>query len=625
MKKSLLFILITQAYAQEALHLAKSDGLKMPYHFEPPPIISPQTDLTTPLENEYRDTPFWGVNPSVAQEVSGVVSRPVQVQLYLSGIGSSQRALFRQRWSQFYAVGQLFHGQLNDFEDANGRKVKAGYKRNGQVLSFGYVPNAHQEYRIGFIRDRIDDDKQARHPQGMDAILTQRQVWNAMIRLGAQDQSQTFNFNVRHVDLKRRADNFKFNPNAPQKVKMVVERQFLDLQGDYRHHWNAQHQSQIGVIYQRDKHHAERFGINPAGMEMKNAFRFPDIHSKRLVIFYDHFYQPNPEFKMSFGINYDWLSANPKDKNTLLMGGYSANGLWQSTYGQSVTHPLKTKGLSAFVAYDWMPSAQQKYTLTFSNIIRHPHNVERFHALSGQNGLGWVGNPFLKPERHRKVALSADIQGNGWKDYGKIQNGETSASWRVNGEIYYDRVDNFISLNRGGMGRNTTTHNTDANIYGLKLNVAKNLTPNLSARLALAYQHAENSQWKRPVYHVRPFTADVGIDWRDYASFGSYHMGLHGRYVAKSKRLDSDFRTGQGLDDPRHYQQYFVANLHAGIQTKNRLAITLGVDNLFNRQYYAFNEFPHTGPHFYQLPNGSVPSHAPAPERTYWLGIHFNF
>nr|WP_306292578.1 TonB-dependent receptor [Cardiobacterium hominis] len=74
---------------------------------------------------------------------------------------------------------------------------------------------------------------------------------------------------------------------------------------------------------------------------------------------------------------------------------------------------------------------------------------------------------------------------------------------------------------------------------------------------------------------------------------------------------------GLGFDNPLHYQSYATVNLYASLQTRDRFAVSLGIDNLLDRKYHAYNEQPHVA--------ALSPSAVAAPERTYWLGFSFNF
>ena len=133
----------------------------------------------------------------------------------------------------------------------------------------------------------------------------------------------------------------------------------------------------------------------------------------------------------------------------------------------------------------------------------------------------------------------------------------------------------------------------------------------------MRYQYGENNGDHRPLYNVRPFSADLALDWQDYASFGSYNLGANLHYAHKSTRLDSDKTKGLGFDNPLHYQSYATVNLYASLQTRDRFAVSLGIDNLLDRKYHAYNEQPHVA--------ALSPNAVAAPERTYWLGFSFNF
>ena len=55
----------------------------------------------------------------------------------------------------------------------------------------------------------------------------------------------------------------------------------------------------------------------------------------------------------------------------------------------------------------------------------------------------------------------------------------------------------------------------------------------------------------------------------------------------------------------------------ASRKTRDRFAVSVGIDNLLDRKYHAYNEQPHVA--------ALSPAAVAAPERTYWLGFSFNF
>lgn len=610
---------VSAAMAEEALNLASAEQYSMQLSFAPPPIITPQTDFLQPQELQFDYLPAWS-HVGVAQDVAGNIERPFHAAASVSPHGNTQRMLYRQRGANAYVVAQAYRQELKDYQDGDGNSVNAGYKRDGQMLMFGFVPDSNQEYRLGAIRDNIRDDKQPQH--NIDALDTRRRVFTAGARIGAQDQSNTFNFNIRHVDLARSASNFDLrtpaNPN--QRIKMEIDRQRLFLDADYRLQYD-EHRSQFGLKYEHDEHQAERFLINPMGAALRNAFRFPDVHSERFHIFYDHIWQIAPEHRLSAGISYDHLTADPRARNTATATP-APNNVWFMHYGKRVDDKLTTDGVGVAVAYEFAPNEQHKYRIALDSLIRQPNNTERFHALVGQNGLGWIGNPFLEPERHNRLSLSGQWQGSAWRDYGKIAGGDAAEAWQIKASIDYDKVNNFITLDRirrpaMPLNGNIISRNVDATLIGAELEAAKSFSHNLAARAKIRYQYGENDSDKRPLYNVRPLTTDVALDWRDYTAFGSYNLGANLHYAHKSKRLDSNRATGLGFDNPKHYQSYAAVNLYGGLQWNDRFALSAGVNNLFDRQYYAFNEQPHVA--------AQRPIAVAAPERTFWLGFNFNF
>ncbi|MDU8924609.1 hypothetical protein RYD26_06755 [Pasteurellaceae bacterium LIM206] len=268
---------VVQADEQD---IASADQYHMQFNFRPPSMITPKTNLTSPAENQFDYQRPW-IDASAAQDVVSN-KRQLQINTQFSSHSNLQRALYRYRDTNYHLTAQAYRMHLDDYKDGDGNKVNAGYTRSGQLLMLGYLPTQWQEYRLGIVHDRIDDDKQPQYQ--MDSAYTRRIVLTANARLGARDQSNTFNLDVRHISLDRRNNNFENRTVSGTQAQMQIERDMLNIRADYRYKYGA-HTSQFGVKYDNDTHLAARSIRMPNGSLARNAYRFPDIHSKHWHIF----------------------------------------------------------------------------------------------------------------------------------------------------------------------------------------------------------------------------------------------------------------------------------------------------------------------------------------------------
>ena len=95
---------IAGAHAEKATDLATADAYHMQYNFGPPPVITPQTDINAPLENQFDYARPW-LDPNVANDVAGSTTRPLQLGAQIGSHGDSERALLRLRGSNGYLIG----------------------------------------------------------------------------------------------------------------------------------------------------------------------------------------------------------------------------------------------------------------------------------------------------------------------------------------------------------------------------------------------------------------------------------------------------------------------------------------------------------------------------------------
>ena len=116
---------------------------------------------------------------------------------------------------------------------------------------------------------------------------------------------------------------------------------------------------------------------------------------------------------------------------------------------------------------------------------------------------------------------------------------------------------------------------------------------------------------------MRPFEANLQLDYRDYASFGSFNLGTALRYVAKQTRGDFDKSTGFGIDLKEAAKSFTTMDIYSGIEFKNKVGIRLGVNNIFDKKYTEFISGAHVG--------ALAPNLVNAPGRTFWLSVHASF
>ncbi len=634
--RSLLFISCGLAMTAMAEPVFPIDPQQYGMHkaFGPPAPITPKTVLTATPENQF-DNAHRENYPNVVNKINDRMDKPFHLTLGQYGNSTYAGALWRQREANYYIIGDVNYTKAGNYKDGDGKTVNFGYDRKGAALVLGVLPSMKSEHRLTVVYDDIDNDKQPQHV--MDAVNTRRLIGKYNGRFGAVDNSNTVNVELKAIDVKRNANNFDLRPLPPspkaKKILMDVERQKYSADVHYSFKFNDQHHSSIGVRYQDDTHDAKRFAKmkTPKGvMKMQNGYRFPDVKTQTTSLYASHEWKPAPHHSLKGALDYTWQTADPQGANKMFVAGknpktgkpikLSSAGLWQAYYGKKLDGDIDHSGLSGKLRYTFSPSKNIEIYDEFASLYRMPENPERFAVLPAPSGKGWATNPWIKPERENRLTVGMKLSGDGWSGYQQTKQDDYASAWQVTGEVFYADVDDFITLDRyrgkkAPLKNNIISKNVDAELAGVNLQYQQNWTQNLSTSIGAEYRYGKNKTDNRPLYQVAPLEANASIDWQGYFDGGSYSIGSRVRYQKQQNRRDDDVRTGLGIDNAT--DDFTTVDIYGGVEWKNNIGVSLGIDNVFDKQYAEYM----TGNHVEAI----GPKVVNAPERTVWLRVNAAF
>lgn len=586
---------------------------------------TPMNILTLEPENQFDK---WADIPWLATDTIGAsMARKGFLQAGQFGNNSILSGFWRQKEAKWYLIGGFHWQKARKYDDGDGHEVNFGYDRNGQFIVLGAVPRPWIDAKVALIRDSLENDKQPHFV--MDPKETRRIVARAEARIGKPDNTQTVNVSVKNINLKRRAGNFYLRPTEPgqPKIRMAVDRNITDFDVNFNKAFEGGHFARAGITYAFDDMVAKRFAVTPA-KDIHNAFKMPDVEQHSVKLYGGYTYTFNPMHKIAVGLAWDWNSADPKEKNHVFQGGFpSPNMLYKKYYGKMVDKAVEKNGISGKIRYTLsLDKGTKNIFVEGKSLMRIGDNNERFSSVPGPNGMSTVGNPFIKPERHNKIELGANLKGQGWGGYMKPKADDFLHSWNLTASLWYDSVSDMIIYDRarsqsgivqGLYTGDVINRNVDAVVAGASLNYKHNLSNKLAIRIGTEYMYGENTTDKRPLYQIRPWTSHVGFDYQDYFKYGSWSAGMVARYIAKQDRLDDNPLTGLGTDLKEAAKAHTVLDAHFAIQFRNRFGVSFGVDNILNEKYADFLN----GKHIDSIATSLVY----APGRTFWGRIHFNF
>ena len=598
--------------------LADPDEIRPIKTFSPPKPIAPTAAQGYFPENQFDRTDR--SNHYFVTENIDQAFRPLKANSGFYGKSFYNSVTAQARGAKVYGVANLNHTKANGYKDGGGRDTDWKYSRFNQALVLGFVPSENQEYRLTYLHDDINDDRQ---PQFVnDALDTERHISKLNARWGNADLSNTVSAEAGIIKLKRRADNYSLRQNnTPQQMFVELDRKVYDFSLKHDADFGKFHNN-AAVSYRNDSQNGERNAHTPM-RDFLNGYRFADVHIDRWRIADTLSYKFDDRHKLGLGLSYELNEADIR-KNTaqpenLMKPGFpfpSSQQIWKTHYGYDFNGKVRRHALSGELKYDFTPSETQKYSVSLAHLERIGDNTERFNSLTAI-----AGNPLLKTEKHNRIKLTADSRNDYYNGY---MNSLAGAGWNVGGTLVADKVKDLIIFDRArgqrgisSNGGGIITRNVDVRLFTAQAYAHYNFNPHWAAGIKAAYNYGHNETDGRPLYQIRPFEAAVQADYKNYFAHGSYNIGAATRFVAKQTRGDFDATSGLGIDKREAAKGFTVADLYAGVNIKDKYGLRLGVNNVFNKKYAEYI----SGDHVLAL----SPSVVYAPGRTYWLSLHAAF
>ena len=328
--------------------------------------------------------------------------------------------------------------------------------------------------------------------------------------------------------------------------------------------------------------------------------RSPDTDTKRLGLYI----QDEIDFgktEMIYGLRFDNYQLDANADSTYLDYCVKDNSTCPVAN-------LDAQSLSPKIAATYNLSDQLKIWGQYSRGFRAPSWWEMQASqtnLSASSPYQTQPNPDLKPESSN----SFEIGLKGY--YEKFNYGLTG---------FFNTYDNFIEtgVSKGTATVNgvpnvaiTTTDNVKgAEIWGIEYNSEYKFTPEtagFSLITSAAYQEGINKETNTDLANIDPFKVVAGLR---YTSLDERFTGeLIGTYVGEVIKNDVAAYDPEG---------YYTVDLLAKYQVNDQLDLSLGVNNIFDEEYYQYQNLP------YNASAASIEQYR-EPGRSIQAGFKFTF
>ncbi|MBF0444891.1 MAG: TonB-dependent copper receptor [Magnetococcales bacterium] len=472
-------------------------------------------------------------------------------------------------------IGNYSSGE--DYEDGDGNSVRAAYEEMTGNLILGWTPSSATKVEVGYEATRADDVTYA--GAGMDTPYTDHDAYrlkfnhNLSGSMFHKVEGQLSYSTVDHL-----MDNYSLRTPAMAAMYMRAPSTSDTLSG--RIDFESAHgdfMSNFGINYHSNERDAIRYRGTVGNVNTTQSYLWPDVTISSTGLYGETEWAMSDDKRMKFGLRYDHVRATA-DKTTATptdamgsVANLSAAGLYTIYYGGNNTSQTENNvgGILRFEK-DYLQGNGTNY-VSLSRSVRTADATERYLASNNNSSEDsrWVGNPFLKPEKHHQLEIGTQFK---------------TEKWGVDASAYYNRVNDFILRDRdhsvSGAGNATVYRNVSASLIGSEISLNRYWNDHLVSGISMAYVYGENRTDDRALAQISPFEMAVTTDYKK----SNWSVGGKVRMVSKQNRVDDDTSTGSGLDSQKT-PGFTVADLHGSYTFDKGIKLKIGINNIFDKFY----------------------------------------
>ena len=505
-------------------------------------------------------------------------AEPIYEERILAGfisatVGSNSR---RDTTLEAQAGGPAGHARIigtwseqGDYKVGDGRRVHSQYQRWSGSGVFGWRPDERTLLEVSVERS---DGEAAYDDRGMDGSRFDRTgVSLRALRHDLGDHIDEVELKLFHNYIDHVMDNFTLREPPMMPMVSYPDRRTRGFRLATELSPAEPWQLSVGIDGLDDHHRSNRI----MGM---NAFNFLDVPREDNIEFRQHGAFVEAERSLS-------------DRNTVTLG---------ARIDRSRAEVLDDGGFGS------APSGSIDRSDEISAFARYSHELEAQPVVL-YTGLGRAERAADFWERRRDFSLASEVLTQ--LDVGARFNGER-LNWTL--ALFYGQLDDYILVSAPGIAEREA-RNIDATTYGGEFDASFKLAENWRLLATAAWVRATNDTEDVPLAQTPPMDVTLGVDFDD----GGWFSGALLRASARQDRIHVGHGTIYSLDSTPT-PGFAVLSLYGGHHLSERVSVTAGVDNLFDRAYAE-----HIQRGLAEL--GAEATRVPEPGRSIWLRVNANF
>ncbi|MEG3638072.1 TonB-dependent copper receptor [Magnetococcus sp. PR-3] len=469
------------------------------------------------------------------------------------------------------------HSDGNDYKDGDGNAVRSSYTESSGNLMLGWTPND---------TDRVEASHEATHESdvlfagaGMDSPFTHNDVtrlkFSRALSGGLMEklEGQLAFSQVEHL-----MDNYSLRTPAAAAMYMKAPSTSDTLTGKLVLNMSyAGMDLKLGADHQGNERNAIRYRGTVGAVTNLQSYLWPNVTTRSSGAFGEVSQPLGEQSLFKAGLRYDYVRADAGNTHATpddAMGAVaklSGHDLYTTYYGQS-TDASTEHNVGGFLRYErnyW--GGKGNWYVALSRTVRTADATERYMAANHNSSEDsrWVGNPFIKPEKHHQFDVG------------------TRFNWRglqSDISLFYNRVDDYILRDRdhssSGAGNATVYNNVEATLFGGEAAFTYGFAPHWTGGVTLAYLYGRNETYESALAQIAPLEAGFTLDYSEE----QWDFGGKWRVVSKQSRVDDDSSTGTGLDTGQT-AGFSTFDIYTAYRPLERWTFKAGVNNLLDKRY----------------------------------------
>lgn len=521
-------------------------------------------------------------------EAVGGAPKPVAVMAGMSEGSVSTLATRLQAAGKDWGAGAAARSEQGHvYRDGNGSQVNFGYQRESEWLGGRWGNPGETVVSLAFARDELDNVKLLNYGLDVDYLHQggARMTVDSKLLGWFNRGGGMVAWGYARVDV----DNYSMRTPGSQRINGVGDHDIWRMNGWAAHEEGAS-RTAFGIEGSHQHHTAKRYGRN-YGPDAITAYWLPGVDLQRASAWAEQSVTLNAT-KLEAGLRYDLVSMSADDVHnapSTPLSSSSAQSLYDGYYGANRDNDSLDHNVSGRLRAEQTVAPDALAFADLSRMLRSPDHTERYNGNGGPGVVSEVGDPQLAPEKHHKLTLGGSVTGGGYRKYGQ---GSPAGAWRLEASGSHDRVQDFVTIDtaRGQSGILLNNgaqvyRNVDAAVSALSADAQTILTEHVALRLNVTGQRGRNLTDHRPLHQMAPFEASLFLDTFGGDTDFGWNAGTRLRAVAAKKSVDSDTATGNGQDFTGPESGFALLDIYAGLRFNDTLAITAGVDNVFDKLY----------------------------------------